>query len=100
MEGGTEEYARMFVSTGPGFIGNETERRFHVSVTENRRVRMPTEPVVLEVDLTRCPVERSFRRAVRGAPKRELDNAAVECCGSSADWDEPRGGALFEEVVN
>ena len=61
---------------------------------------MRTEPVVLAVDLTRCPIGRRFRRAVRGAPERELDNAAVQCCGDGADWDEPWGGALFEEVVD
>ena len=102
MEGGMNEYARMSVSTGPGCIGNDTECRFDVSETVNMGVgvKMRTEPVVLEVDLTRCPIERRFRRAVRGAPERELDNAAVECCGDGADWDEPRGGALFEEVVD
>ena len=61
---------------------------------------MRTEPVVFEVDLTRCPIERRFRRAVRGAAERELDNAAVECCGGGADGDKARGWALFEQVVD
>ncbi len=41
-----------------------------------------------------------LRDAVRRAPERELDNAAVELAPSAADSDEPRFGALFQQGVD